>query len=188
MNSVKSIKKISKVTGKLKVLGAVLMCAVMVTLVPIQAYADQKFSLRYYVTDTDTTLGTKGNLLDNTKLSFTVNSWWYGKSAVEADGYMACSFGKRNTSYDWEFIENTLTTYMSGLNCNATISSSPSVSVSSSSNGKMYKCSTPYWSYHIRTTANCWTATYEQTGTAQYYIKRGSKKIARIDLLTLIKW
>lgn len=69
MNSVKSIKKISKVTGKLKVLGAVLMCAVMVALVPTQAYADQKFSLRYYATDTDTTLGTKGNLLDNTKLS-----------------------------------------------------------------------------------------------------------------------
>ena len=40
------------------------MCAVMVALVTTQAYADQKFSLRYYVTDTDTTLGTKGNFLE----------------------------------------------------------------------------------------------------------------------------
>lgn len=188
MNSVKSIKKISKVTGKLKVLGAALMCAVMVALVPAQAYADQKFSVRYYSNDVDTTLATKGSLLDNTKLSFTINSWWYAKSSVESNGYLSCSFGKGKTNYNWEFIENTLTTYMSGLNCNATISGSPSVSVSQSGSEKTYKCTVPYWSYHIRTTANCWTATYEQKGTAQYYIKRGNKRVARVDLLTLIKW
>lgn len=188
MNSVKSIKKISKVTGKLKVLGAVLMCAVMVVLVPTHAYADQKFSLRYYVTDTDTTLGTKGNLLDNTKLSFTINSWWYGKSAVESDGYVVSSFGNKNTRYKWQFVEHTISTYMSGLNCSATISGSPSVSVSSSGSGRTYKCSAPYWSYHIRTTANCWTATYEQTATARYKIINEKKAIAMVDLFTLIKW
>lgn len=188
MNSIKSIKKISKATGKLRVLGAVLMCAVMVVLVPVQAYADQKFSLRYYETDVDTTSGTKGYLLDSTTLSFTINSWWYGKSSVESKGYLSCSFGKRNTSYEWEFIESTLTTYMSGFNCNATISGSPSVSVSSSGSGKIYKCKVPYWSYHIRTTANCWTATYEQKGTSRYDIKRGSKTVAHVDMLTLIKW
>ena len=77
---------------------------------------------------------------------------------------------------------------MSGLNCNTTISGSPSVTVSQSVSGKTYKSTVPYWSYHIRTTANCWTATYEQTGTAQYYIKRGNKRVACVDLLTLIKW
>ena len=188
MNSIKSIKKISKVTGKLKVLGAALMCAVMVTLVPVQAYADQKFSVRYCGTDVDTTFGTKGSLLDSTTLSFCINSWWYGKSSVESKGYLSCSFGSRNTGYTWEFLESTLSTEMSGLNCKMTISGSPSVTVSPSDNVNTYKCNVAYWSYHIRTTANCWTATYKQVGTTQYDIKKKNVKVAHVDMLTLIKW
>ena len=147
MNSVKSIKKNSKVTSKLKVLGVVLMCVIMVMLAPMQVYADQKFNLRYYVTDTDTTFGTKGML-----------------------------------------VEHTLSTSMTGINCQMTVSGAPSATISSSGNGKIYKCSLPYWSYHVRTTANCWTADYEQTAMATYKVMKGKKPIAQVDLLTLIKW
>lgn len=188
MNSVKSIKKNSKVTSKLKVLGVVLMCVIMVMLAPMQVYADQKFNLRYYVTDTDTTFGTKGMLVDNTTLSFCINSWWYGKSSVESRGYVSSSFGNRGTSYTWEFVEHTLSTSMTGINCQMTVSGAPSATISSSGNGKIYKCSLPYWSYHVRTTANCWTADYEQTAMATYKVMNGKKPIAQVDLLTLIKW
>ena len=171
-----------------QIIGIAMMMVIMFVSSPKEVYADTTFKLTDFNKDSDTTYGTIGSLLDSTTLTITINSWWYGNSSVVSKGYTSCSFGKKSTNYTWKFIEHTISTEMNGLLCSATISGSSSVTVSSNSNINKYKCDDPYWSYHIKTTAKCWLADYEQQSTAQYKIMYGNTSKATVSLLTIIKW
>lgn len=172
-----------------KRLGSIaLICVMIIVLLPEQVYADTKFKLNDFAQDSDTSFSTIGTLQDSTTLTININSWWYGKSYVESEGVSSCSFGKKNTNYTCEFVSHTISTYMSGVLAEATISGSPSVTLENKDNIATYTCTDMYWSYHIKTTARCWTATYEQQSTARYKIMSGGKSIATVDLLTVISW
>ena len=171
-----------------QIIGIAMMMVIMFVSSPKEVYADTTFKLTDFNKDSDTTKGTRGAMIDSTTLTITINSWWYGNSSVVSKGYSSCSFGKGNTNYTWEFKEHSISTEMNGLFCSATISNSPSVSISEMSNSNTYKCDDPYWSYHIKTTAKCWLAEYEQKTAVEYKIKSNGKSIATVNMLTIIKW
>lgn len=147
---------------------------------------------KYKVTREDnvskTASSTVGTLTDSTTLNITMSSWWYSKSKIKSSGTSNFEFQKQSTNYTCEIQYHKIILSMSGLSFSATVSSSPSVSVTTKNNRATYTCTDARWSYVFNASANCWTGSYTQESQIQYQIRKGNTSMGTVTLSTEIEW
>lgn len=152
------------------------------------ASAATKYKVTRKDSESKTDFGTAGTLTDSTTLNITMSSWWYSKSKVKSSGVSKLDFAPKSTNYTYEVKSHKIILSMSGLSFSATISGSPSVSVTTKNNKTTYSCTDAYWSYVFNVSANCWTGSYTQESQIQYQIKKGDSVMGTVNLSTEIEW